>query len=117
MSEEMLSVEVLDRGPDVVIGVHGELDFGTISDLMAVVQPAAEAGRSVILDLAELAFCDSSGLGAFVRLHQLAADAGGSLCLARLRPALESTIKLTMLHRLLVIRADLPAVDAAADPA
>ena len=77
MSDELLSVEVLDRGPDLVVSVSGELG-------------------------------DSSGLGAFVRLHKLAEDAGGKRCLARPRPQLESTIKLTMLHRLLDIRDDVP---------
>jgi anti-sigma B factor antagonist len=108
VSDELLSVAVLDRGPDVVVTISGELDFGTTAGFLKVVQPLAEAGRSVILDLADLAFCDSTGLGVFVRLHKLAQDAGGSLCLARLRPQLESTIELTMLHRLLVIRADVP---------
>lgn len=108
MSDAHLSVDVRDRGADVVVRVSGELDFGTTAGFLKVVQPLAEAGRSLILDLAELAFCDSTGLGVFVRLHKLAEDAGGNLCLARLRPQLESTIKLTMLHRLLVIRDDIP---------
>lgn len=108
MSDELLSVEVLDRGPDLVVSVSGELDFGTTGGFLEVVQPLAATGHSLILDLVDLAFCDSSGLGAFVRLHKLAEDAGGRLCLARPRPQLESTIKLTMLHRLLDIRDDVP---------
>jgi anti-sigma B factor antagonist len=108
VTDDLLSLEVLDRGPDVVITVSGELDFGTAARFLEVAQPLAEAGRLVILDLADLMFCDSSGLGALVRLHKLAEDAGGNLSLARLRPQLESTIQVTMLHRLLVIRADVP---------
>jgi anti-sigma B factor antagonist len=108
VSDDLLSVEVLDRGPDVVISVSGELDFGTTTGFLAVVQPLTEAGRVVVLDLAELEFCDSSGLGALVRLHKLAEDAGGTLDLARPRPQLESTIRLTMLHRLLHLRDDVP---------
>ncbi len=113
MSDDLLSVDVLDRGSDSVISVSGELDFGTTAGFLEVVQPLAEAGRPLILDLAKLEFCDSSGLGALVRLHKLAEDAGGRLELARPRPQLESTIRLTMLHRLLHLRDDVPAV---ADP-
>jgi anti-sigma B factor antagonist len=113
VSDELLSVEVLDRGADVVVSVSGELDFGTIAGFLDVIQPLAGAGRPVVLDLADLAFCDSSGLGAFVRLHKLSQDAGGALYLARLRPQLESTITVTMLHRLLLIRDDVPAADPA----
>ena len=113
MSEELLSVDVLDRGSDLVVSVTGELDFGTTARLTDVVQPLAATGRSLVLDLAGLVFCDSSGLGVLVRLHKVAQDAGGRLCLARLRPQIESTIKLTMLHRLLLISDDVPDPDAA----
>jgi anti-sigma B factor antagonist len=54
-------------------------------------------------------FCDSTGLGALVRLHKLAEQAGGKLTLARLRPQIDAAIKLTMLHRLLHVVADVPA--------
>lgn len=110
MGDELLSVELLDRGPDVVVSVSGELDFGTTAGFLEVVQPPAEAGRSLVLDLADLAFCDSSGLGALVRLHKLTQDAGGSLILARPRPQLESTIKVTMLHRLFLVRDEVPGL-------
>ncbi|MEV8376090.1 STAS domain-containing protein [Kribbella sp. NPDC056861] len=109
MSDELLSVGVLDRGADVVITVAGELDFGTTAAFQQAVAPPAEAGRTLILDLAELVFCDSSGLGALVRLHKLTEKAGGRLSLARLRPQIETSIKLTMLHRLLHIVPDVPA--------
>ena len=100
MSDEQLSVTVVDRGSDTLISVSGELDFGTTAGFLEVTQPLVEAGQS--------------GLGALVRLHKLADGAGGSLCLARLRPQLESTIRLTMLHRLFRIRDDVPAVDDSA---
>jgi len=108
VSDDLLTVTVTDRGHDVVIEVAGELDFGTMDTLLEVVQPPVGEGRSVVLDLAELGFCDSTGLGALVRLHKQAQDAGGALCLARVRPQIMSTIRLTMLHRLLVIRDEVP---------
>jgi anti-sigma B factor antagonist len=69
VTDDLLSLEVLDRGPDVVISISGELDFGTTARFLETAQPFAEAGRSLVLDLADLMFCDSSGLGALVRLH------------------------------------------------
>ncbi|MFK4084694.1 STAS domain-containing protein [Kribbella sp. NPDC020789] len=107
MSDE-LSAEVLDRGADVLITLTGELDFGTSAAFLETAQPFAEAGRTVVLDLDHLTFCDSSGLGTLVRLHQAGEAAGGSLVLARPRPQLESTIKVTMLHRLLTLVSEVP---------
>jgi anti-sigma B factor antagonist len=103
-----LTADILDRGPDVVISLSGELDFGTNTAFLETTQPYAEAGRALVLDLDQLAFCDSSGLGALVRLHQLTQAAGGSLVLARLRPHLQATIKMTMLHKLLTIESEVP---------
>ncbi|WBQ08220.1 STAS domain-containing protein [Kribbella sp. CA-293567] len=109
MSEELLTFEVLDRGADVVVSISGELDFGTTAEFQSVLQPLARGGRPLVLDLAGLAFCDSTGLGALVRLHKLTEESGGRLSLARLRPRIESTIKLTMLHRLLHLLPEVPA--------
>jgi anti-sigma B factor antagonist len=112
VSDGLLAVEVQDRGTDVVVSVAGELDFGTTSQFMAVVEPLAVAGRPVVLDFSDVVFCDSSALGALVRLHNAAQGAGGALILARLRPQVERSITLTMLHRLLTIHPDIPAAPA-----
>jgi anti-sigma B factor antagonist len=109
VSDDLLSVTILDRGADLVITVSGELDFGTSSGFHAALHPLAQAGRTLILDLAELVFCDSTGLGALVRLHKLSETSGGELSLARLRPQIDSAIRLTMLHRLLHIIPEVPA--------
>jgi anti-sigma B factor antagonist len=113
MSDEQLMVEVVDRGPDYLISVSGEMDFGTNAEFLRVVQPLAQSGRSLVLDLADLAFCDSSGLGALVRVHKMTEEAGGTLCLARLQPQIKSTVTLTMLHRLFHLSEDLPDAGAA----
>ncbi|TDD22303.1 anti-sigma factor antagonist [Kribbella turkmenica] len=109
MSDELLSLDVQDRGPDLVVTVSGELDFGTTSTFLDATRPLAKSGRPVILDLTGLAFCDSSGLGAFVRLHKQLESTGGRLTLAGPRAQLRSTLELTMLHRILHVRDDLPA--------
>ncbi|ADB34394.1 anti-sigma-factor antagonist [Kribbella flavida DSM 17836] len=111
MSDELLlTIDVDDRGADVVAKVTGELDFGTTPELLEVVEPLAASGRSLVLDLVDLTFCDSSALSALVRLHKTAAAAGGALSLARLRPQVEAAITVTMLHRLLEIHAEVPSV-------
>lgn len=107
--KQMLAIAVRDRGADVVIAVSGEIDFATTPELLAVAEPLAAAGRTLLLDLDEVPFCDSSGLSALVRLHKKCLDAGGgALRLARLRPQVEATITVTMLHRMLEISAEVP---------
>ncbi|MEV6286213.1 STAS domain-containing protein [Kribbella sp. NPDC051770] len=106
---QLLTVSTEDRGTDVVATVSGELDFGTTNDLLAAGEPVVSAGRALILDLAGLSFCDSSGLGALVQLHRAADAAGGSLTLAAPQPRVESVLRVTMLHKLLTVVDRVPA--------
>jgi anti-sigma B factor antagonist len=103
-----LTVTTDDRGTDVVAIVSGELDFGTTGLLINAGGPVVSAGRSLVLDLSDLSFCDSSGLGALVQLHHSAAAAGGRLTLAAPRPRVDSVIRVTMLHRLLTVVDQVP---------
>jgi anti-sigma B factor antagonist len=107
--DELLSIDVDDRGTDVVAKVAGELDFGTTPQFLRAMEPLVVTGGSLVLDLSELTFCDSSALSALVRLHKRAKAAGAEFALARLRPQVEGAITVTMLHRLLVIHEEVPA--------
>jgi anti-anti-sigma factor len=62
-----LTAEILD-GPVPVIRVRGELDLSTAGRLCRTVEAVSGARRRmrVLLDLSELAFCDSTGLRALV---------------------------------------------------
>jgi anti-sigma B factor antagonist len=52
-----------------VVQLHGELDLGTVGAVERAVQELhAQAVRSVVLDLRELTFIDSSGLRLLLRL-------------------------------------------------
>ncbi|HUQ59480.1 STAS domain-containing protein [Lentzea sp.] len=109
MSEDLpLEIGVHDRGADTVAAVVGELDFGTTPRMLKTVEPLAAQGRTLVLDLSGLDFCDSSALSALVRLHKVAQAAGGALHLAALRPQVRSAITLTSLDQLLTIHPQVP---------
>ncbi len=57
--------------PDpLVIAPQGELDFASVGAFRdAVTEAAARAEPGVVVDLSEVSFIDSSGLGALVDLH------------------------------------------------
>ena len=60
------------------LAVAGEIDLATCDDLYDAVVTAAGADRAaeVVVDLAEVSFCDSSGIGAIMRARNLAAAMG-----------------------------------------
>jgi len=72
-----LAFEVVD-GPDgVVVTLRGELDLATSSDLQReLLAVLARDVAGLTLDLAELEFLDSSGLGALYRTRQTAEARG-----------------------------------------
>ena len=66
-----------------------------------------EVSRDLVLDLAELAFIDSSGLAALVAAYKASVEAGGNLKLARVPPQVAQVFSLTRLDRVFDIFPDL----------
>lgn len=56
--------------------VSGELDLASADDLRIFIASMADASREVVLDIADLAFMDSSGVKAIVRLAETACPHG-----------------------------------------
>jgi anti-sigma B factor antagonist len=71
---------VVSQGRYPVVGVRGEVD---VSSAPVLQQRLAElfrtAGSTIVVDLTDVSFLDSTGLGALVAARKSAADAGGAL--------------------------------------
>jgi anti-sigma B factor antagonist len=69
-----LTVEIDDDGDRSVVGLAGELDIDSVDEVRAAVQDRFAAGglRALVVNLAELTFIDSSGLGLLIELRRLA---------------------------------------------
>jgi anti-anti-sigma factor len=94
-------------GPAVVLAVVGELDLASLDQLDSAVDTALAADTAhLVLDLEELTFCDSTGLGLFVRAHKRMKDRGGQLSLAAIQPPVLKVIKLTGLDAALYLYPD-----------
>lgn len=66
----------------MVTAVAGRLDLRTAPELRAQVSAALVAGPgSMIIDLSNVEFIDSSGLGVLIGLHKQAAAQGGRVTL------------------------------------
>jgi anti-anti-sigma factor len=78
-TEGQLAWSAYTDGHLVVAALSGELDLGTRPGLAKRLDPLAEAGRHLILDLGALTFCDCTGLSLFLRWQRQTAAAGGAL--------------------------------------
>ncbi|MGW2218950.1 STAS domain-containing protein [Nonomuraea sp. NPDC001684] len=99
-----------------LVTVSGELDATNADRLESAIRDAHRPGRSVILDLGELTFMDSSGLHVLLRAHDDVHDTGGSLRLAAVRDIPARILQITGVWDTLHIHACVEeAVGAAAD--
>jgi anti-sigma B factor antagonist len=83
-------------GGPVVYALTGEIDT-YVADALEdrLRQIAAEHGEIIELDLAEVAYCDSSGLRVFIKLSNELAARGGRLRFVRPSPAVLRLLDLT----------------------
>ena len=77
----------------------GELDYASADHACDYVRAVIDAhGGQVLLDVADLTFCDASGLGALARMSRHAGQAGSSLHLVAPPPQLMKIIRITGLE-------------------
>ncbi|GIH91080.1 STAS domain-containing protein [Planobispora siamensis] len=92
----------------VVVRVAGELDLATVSLLRAHLERARVLPEvsALIMDLSELVFCDSTGLGELVDAHRSSEAHGVRLVLSGVRRHLEQLLELTGLRSIFEVRSD-----------
>jgi anti-sigma B factor antagonist len=63
-----------------VVSVHGEVDVSSAPEVQRELDAVIEAGaRTVVVDLSDVSFLDSTGLGALVAARAAATASGGSV--------------------------------------
>ena len=95
--EKTLTFEIERDGEAAVVKCHGRLVAGTTEELYQEVKQVFPQTKVVVVDLAELTYVDSTGLGTLVRLQASARKAGCEFKLLHLGKQLRNVLKLTNL--------------------
>lgn len=114
-----VAVEDLDAGPDgvawSVARVAGDLDIATSPSLREQLVAAVTGGRRhLVLDLTDVGFLDSTGLGVIVGVLKRARTLGGDLRLACPGPAVRRVFEVTALDRTMLLAGSVPEALAGA---
>ncbi len=96
-SEKVLSFEIERDGDTAVVKCHGRLVAGATEELYQEVKNLLPQAKVVVVNLADLTYVDSTGLGALVRLHASARKLGCEFKLLHLGKQLRNLLKLTNL--------------------
>jgi anti-sigma B factor antagonist len=90
------------------VAVSGEIDLYTAprlhSELAAAVM--AEGPCRVVVDMAGVDFCDSTGMNVLLAALRRARERGGDLVLAGPRPAVRKILQVTGLESVFTVRDD-----------
>jgi anti-sigma B factor antagonist len=108
-----LLIRTTDAGSYVAVRVMDDLDLESAPALTAELK--AQLGpRPIVLDLSDVEFMDSSGLGVLVGAHKEAAARGGALLLAAPGSRVHKVLKITKLHKVFAVHETVEqAVEAA----
>ena len=96
-SEKVLTFEIERDGDAAVVKCHGRLVAGTSEELYQEVKHLLSQTKLVVIDLAELTYVDSTGLGALVRLYVSSRQARCEFKLLHLGKQLRNLLKMTNL--------------------
>ena len=116
----MLTIETALDVPCPVLTLAGELDVHTSPALQESLSDVIEAGHSrLVIDLADVPFVDSTGLGTMIGAVKRVAPRGGAVTLARPQPRVARTLDLAGVTGLLTVHetVDLAILKAVAVPA
>ena len=99
------AMEVLPAPPGtLLLRLTGELDLAASGGFREHVEGALAAGaHSVVLDMTDALFIDSSMLKELLRANTAAEEASGRLVLVGVRPTVERLLTLTRVRDLLIL--------------
>lgn len=103
---ELLAVDREDRDDGIVVRVKGDIDSGTVGELVTELTTALDLAsthpaRLVVVDLQAVNFFGSAGLNAVLNCHDQGAAAGTSVRLVANHAEVVRPIEVTNLDRVL----------------
>ncbi|MFC4337174.1 STAS domain-containing protein [Salininema proteolyticum] len=108
-TEPELGLKLSTSGPYAVIAVSGEIDMYTAPQLREAINQTVSGGHDLLaVDLSQVEFCDSTGLGVLVGARRSLTRLGGHLVVVATNKRIEKLLQLTGLDVVLDVRKSVP---------
>lgn len=95
--------EKRDAKERTTICVAGEVDVFTAPELRKKLLPICQAGETVVVDLSDVDYIDSTGLGVFIGAYKIQRTTKGKLILTGVNQRLLRLFNITGLHEIIEI--------------
>jgi len=96
-----LSIDTQQRGQAVLVSLRGSVSISQADVLRAKMEElASRATRTIVIDLGDMDFICSAGLGAIISGHLKSRHHNGRICLANPQPAVRQLLETTRLTKL-----------------
>lgn len=99
-----LDIETSDHGPVRLLRIHGEVDIATSPSLRNQLREVLDdPPAALVIDLGEVPFLDSTGLGVLIAAYKRAAAIDVPLCLARPRRIVANALTLVRIDTVIPV--------------
>lgn len=111
------AIEASPAGRVVVLAVCGDVDIATAPALREHLADAVGTYEGIVVDLGDVPFLDSTGLGVLVAAQNRARLSGASLVIARPQRIVRNALRLVQVDTVIDVYESLDDALAAAGPA
>lgn len=99
-----ISVEIVHSGRALVLKVMADsLETDNVAAFRSAITPMLDKSAHFVIDLSDVEFMDSTGLGSMLSCLRIVKSKGGSLRLCNLTPEVEQLFEMVMMDRVFEI--------------
>ena len=99
-----IDIESLENGNGIIVHiVCQQLDAGNVKAFKELIQPHLETNQAVLLNMQQVEFVDSSGLGALLSCLRTMNNKHGQLKLYAMAAPVHALFELVRMHRIFAI--------------
>lgn len=105
--------QISEQDGFIVIALDGEIDLDTAPTVRKALLDHLKKGKSLLIDLAQVSYIDSSGIASLVEGLQMARKQGRDLALVAVSQRVHRVLELARLDKVFTLHADLASALAA----
>ena len=95
---QALIIEINSEVVDFEIYIKGEIDLNTIDQIEKVLEEGLETNKNILIDMKDVRFIDSTGIGLLVKIYKSLKSKGNSIQIINARENVRKVFRITCLE-------------------